>query len=112
MHTSPLETGKAGITVVPTGGALGAEIRNADLRTIDDRDFAVILGAWHDHSVLLVRGQALNDEHLAAFSKRFGDLDWAPAQDSGRRFVGGDPVVSVVPTVVEKRVPLGSQASG
>jgi taurine dioxygenase len=112
MHTSPTETGKAGITVVPTGGALGAEIRNADLRTIDDRDFAVILGAWHDHLLLLFREQELSDEELIAFSKRFGELDWAPVQESGRRFVEGHPEIYVVSNVVENGVAIGSLGAG
>src|SRR5207245_9470541 len=68
--------------------------------------------AGHDHSVLLVRGQELNDEDLAAFSKRFGDLDWAPVQESGRRFVEGHPEIYVVSNVVEKGVPIGSLGAG
>lgn len=109
---TPIETGKTGIAVGPTGGALGAEIRNVDLRTIDDGDFAVIWGAWHDHLVLIFRGQNLSDEDLIAFSKRFGKLDWAPVQESGRRFVDGHPEIYVVSNVVEKGVPIGSLGAG
>ena len=112
MHMTPIETGKTGLAVGPTGGALGAEIRNVDLRTIDDADFAVIWGAWHDHLVLIFRGQNLTDEDLIAFSKRFGDLDWAPVQESGRRFVEGHPEIYVVSNVLEKGVPIGSLGAG
>jgi len=112
MHMSPTETGKAGIVVGPTGGALGAESRNADSRTIDDGDFAVIAGAWHDHLMLVFRDQELNDEELIAFSKRFGELDWAPVQESGRRFVEGHPEIYVVSNVLEKGVPIGSLGAG
>ena len=112
MSTSSRSAGKAGLTVVPTGGALGAEIRNVDLRTIDDRDFAVILGAWHDHLLLLFRGQELSDEDLVAFSKRFGELDLAPVQESGRRFVEGHPEIYVVSNVLENGVPIGSLGAG
>jgi taurine dioxygenase len=112
MHVSPTETGKAAFIVAPTGGALGAEIRNADLRTIDDGDFAVISGAWHDHLVLLFRDQELNNEDLIAFSKRFGKLDWAPVQESGRRFVEGHPEIYVVSNVMENGVPIGSLGAG
>jgi alpha-ketoglutarate-dependent taurine dioxygenase len=112
MHSSTKETRKAGITVVPTGGALGAEIRNVDLRTIDDGDFAVILGAWHDHSMLVFRDQQLSDEDLIAFSRRFGELDWAPVQESGRRFVEGHPEIYIVSNVVENGVPIGSLGAG
>src|SRR5690349_19226584 len=82
MHASSTQSGKAGITVAPTGGALGAEIRHADLRAIDDGDFALIRGAWHDHLVAVFRGQELSDEALIAFSRRFGELDWAPVQEA------------------------------
>jgi len=112
MHASPTETGKAGITVVPTGGALGAEIRNVDLRTIGDGDFAVVFGAWHDHLLLLFREQELSDEALIAFSRRFGELDWAPIQESGRRFVEGHPEIYVVSNVVENGMPIGSLGAG
>jgi taurine dioxygenase len=46
---------------------------------------------WHDHSVLLFRNQTLSDKELIAFSRRLGDLDWAPIQETGRRFVEGLP---------------------
>ncbi len=112
MHMTPIETGKTGIAVGPTGGALGAEIRNVDLRRIDDGDFAVICGAWHDHLVLIFRGQNLSDEDLIVFSRRFGELDWAPVQESGRRFVEGHPEIYVVSNVMENGVPIGSLGAG
>jgi taurine dioxygenase len=101
-----------GIAVVPTRGALGAEIQNVDLRTIGQDDFAAIYRAWLGHSVLLFRGQHLTDDDLIAFSKRFGDLDWAPVQESGRRFVEGHPEIYVVSNVVENCAPIGSLGSG
>src|SRR5260370_20357478 len=105
-------SGKTGITVVPTGGALGAEMRSVDLRTIDDGDFAVIGGAWHDHLMLVFREQKLSDEDLTGFSRRFGELDCAPVQESGRRFVEGHPEIYVVSNVVENGVPIGSLGAG
>jgi taurine dioxygenase len=100
------------IAVIPTRAALGAEIQKVDLRTIDEDDFAAIYRAWLDHSVLLFRGQHLTDDDLIAFSKRFGELDWAPVQESGRRFVEGHPEIYVVSNVVENGVPIGSLGSG
>ena len=100
------------IAVIPTRTALGAEIQKVDLRTIDQDDFAAIYRAWLDHSVLLFRGQYLTDDDLIAFSKRFGALDWAPVQESGRRFVEGHPEIYVVSNVVKNGVPIGSLGSG
>jgi alpha-ketoglutarate-dependent taurine dioxygenase len=37
--------------------------------------------------VLLFRNQTLSDKELIVFSRRLGDLDWAPIQETGRRFV-------------------------
>lgn len=103
---------KSRVTVRPTGKALGAEIQGVDLRTIDSDDFASIYRAWLDHSVLLFRGQNLTDEDLIAFSEKFGDLDWAPVQESGRRFVEGHPEIYVVSNVMEKGEPIGSLGAG
>jgi taurine dioxygenase len=83
-----------------------------DLRTIEANDFACIYRAWLDHSVLLIRGQNLTDEDLIAFSERFGDLDWAPVQESGRRFVEGHPEIYVVSNVMENGSPIGSLGAG
>src|SRR5437868_13634582 len=95
------------IEVIPTGAALGAELRGVDLKNIDASQFAVIKRAWHDHEVILVRGQTLSDQNLSAFSCRFGDLDWAPVQETGRRFGEGVPDVFIVPNVMVYGRPLG-----
>ena len=95
-----------------TGRALGAEIHGVDLRTIDERDFAAIHRAWLDHLVLLFRGQQLSDDDLIAFSRRFGALDWAPVQETGRRFVEGHPEIYVVSNVIENGEPIGSLGAG
>ena len=100
------------ITVTPTGAALGAEVGGIDLRRIDDADFAAIHRAWLDHLVLLFRGQTLNDDDLIAFSRRFGELDFAPIQENGRRFVDGHPEIYVVSNVIENGVAIGSLGAG
>jgi alpha-ketoglutarate-dependent taurine dioxygenase len=98
--------------ITPTGSALGAEISGLDLKTISDAEFAVLHRAWLEHLVLLVRGQQLSDADLIAFSRRLGALDWAPVQETGRRFVEGYPEIYVVSNVVENGVPIGSLGSG
>ena len=113
MATEPVRTGNASrVTVIPTGKALGAEIRGVDLPAIDAEDFASIHRAWLDHSVLLFRGQKLTDDDLISFSKKFGNLDWAPVQETGRRFVEGHPEIYVVSNVVENGAPIGSLGAG
>ena len=100
------------IETIPSGQPLGAEIRGVDLRQIRADEFAPIHRAWLDHQVLLFRGQQLTDEDLIAFSRRFGELDWAPVQESGRRFVEGHPEIYVVSNVTENGVPIGSLGAG
>ena len=100
------------LTIVPTGGGVGAEVRGIDLRRIDDTMFAAIHTAWVDHQVLLFRGQSLSDDDLIGFSRRLGDLDLAPIQESGRSVVDGRPELYVVSNVVENGKPIGSLGAG
>ncbi len=94
------------IDVISAGAALGAEVRGVDLRDLDVLQFAAFRRAWHDHQVILVRGQTLSDRDLIAFSRRFGDLDWAPVQETGRRFVEGLPEIYIVSNVTVNGQPM------
>ena len=98
--------------IVPTGAALGARVDGLDVRGLETESFALVYQAWLDHQVLLFPDQSLTDEDLLAFSRRFGDLDEAPVQESGRRFVDGYPEIYVVSNVVEHGVPIGSLGAG
>src|SRR5262249_55178502 len=98
--------------IIPTDKPLAAEIQGIDLKKIDGDQFESIYHAWLDHQVLLFRGQQLNDEDLIAFSRRFGELDWAPIQETGRRFVDGRPEIYVVSNVIENGEPIGSLGAG
>src|SRR5262249_17884824 len=92
----------------PTGAPLGARVDGVDLRHVDDDTFAAIHRAWLAHQVLVFPGQRLTDGELIAFSRRLGDLDLAPVQETGRRFVEGHPELYVVSNVIENGVPIGS----
>jgi taurine dioxygenase len=108
LRTSTAST----LAVLPSGKPLGAEIRGVDLRAVTDADFAAIQRAWNDYSALVFRGQQLTDDDLIAFSRRFGDLDWAPVQETGRRFVEGHPEIYVVSNVIVNGEPIGSLGAG
>ena len=54
----------------------------------------------------------LTDEDLVAFSRHFGELDEAPVQETGPRFVEGHPEIYVVSNVVQDGVAIGSLGSG
>jgi taurine dioxygenase len=98
--------------VIPTGAALGATVNGVDIRDLSEATFARIMQAWHEHSVLLFRGQSLTDQDLIAFSRRLGDLDWAPVQETGRRFVEGLPEIYIVSNVKVNGEPIGSLGDG
>jgi taurine dioxygenase len=106
------EVGGEPIDVIATEAALGAEIGGVDLKNLDASRFAAIKQAWHDHQVILARGQTLSDQDLIAFSRRFGDLDWAPVQETGRRFVEGLPEIYIVSNVMVNGEPIGSLGAG
>jgi taurine dioxygenase len=103
---------EAAVETIPTGAVLGAELRGVDLKSLDESRFASILRAFHDHQVILIRNQALEDNDLIAFSRRFGDLDWAPVQENGRRFVEGMPEIYIVSNVKVNGEAIGSLGAG
>jgi taurine dioxygenase len=100
------------MTIVPAGEALGAEVKDVNLKNLGENDFHAIYCAWLDSLVLLFRGQRLTDDDLISFSRRFGDLDCAPVQETGRRFVAGHPEIYVVSNVIENGEPIGSLGAG
>jgi taurine dioxygenase len=63
----------AALEVVPTGAALGAEVRGVDFSlAVPEEVRAALRKAWAEHLVLLFRGQEIDDERLLAASGIFG----------------------------------------
>ncbi len=100
------------IKITPINGPLGAEICGINLANISDSEFEAIHLAWLDNCVILLRGQELTDQDLINFSKRLGTLDFAPVQETGRRFVKGYPEIYVISNVIENGQPIGSLGAG
>ncbi|MEO0960892.1 MAG: TauD/TfdA family dioxygenase [Pseudomonadota bacterium] len=109
----PATTSDAPFEVVPTGAAVGAEIRGLDVRTLDDATFLALRQEWLTHKVLLFRGQSMTDDDLVAFAKRFGPLDLAPASATDN--VGSQeksrPDIWIISNVVEDGKPIGALGS-
>ena len=57
--TSSRPAAARAVDVIRTGAALGAEVRGVDLKNLDEDAFARVISAWHEHSVVLIRGQSL-----------------------------------------------------
>ena len=69
------------LTIQPLSSAIGAEVKGLDLREPLDRETrARVLDAFHEHVLLLFRGQDLTEDRQTAFAAAFGEL--------GKRTVG------------------------
>jgi taurine dioxygenase len=99
------------IEIIPSGRALGAEVRGIDLsKPLSADEFTAIQQAWYDHIVLLFRGQKLTDEDLIRFSRHFGELDIAPASatDMAGAQEKSRPEIWIISNVVENGKPIGA----
>jgi alpha-ketoglutarate-dependent 2,4-dichlorophenoxyacetate dioxygenase len=64
------------IKITRLTSAFAARIDGADItKPVDDSTWAEICAAFEEHSVLLFRGQPLDDEKQIVFSQRFGSLE-------------------------------------
>ncbi len=96
------------IEVKPTDGPLGADVVGLDLtHDVDERMFRQIYQAWNAHLVLRFRGQSLDDDQLAAFSRRFGELDKAPIAAKDGPLARNRDDVAVISNIVEGGKPIG-----
>ena len=70
----------------------GVEIRCVDLsKPLDEGQFADVASAVERYSVVLFRGQSLDDDSQLAFSRRFGELEYghlAYGRDGSIEYIG------------------------
>ena len=99
------------IEVIPTGAALGAEIRGVDLaQSLGDNLFALIERAFDEHGVIFFRGQRVTPPQQVAFTRRFGEIEF---NIFGERWsVPGSPEIVVVSNVTEDNKPIGVRRAG
>src|SRR5215204_5900480 len=101
----------ASFTVRQISPALGAEILGVDLRDpIDEGLKQKLLDAWHQHLVILLRNQTLDEDAQVRFAETFGP----PAKtSSGRTFSGvKHPSVMLVSNIREDGKPIGALPDG
>jgi taurine dioxygenase len=99
------------IEIIPTGAALGAEIRGVGLaKPIDDATFAVIERAYNEYGVIFFRGQQITPPQQVAFTRRFGEIE---LNIFGERWsVSSSPEIVVVSNVTENGRPIGVRRAG
>ena len=79
---------------------LGAEIIGVDCAgDLTDGAIGEIEKAWHGNLVVLFRAQKLGDERLMTFSRRFGALEMAPPNPTGRPWIAEHPEINVVTNI-------------
>jgi len=61
------------VQIEPLAGALGAEVRGVDLRSLDDAGWREIKSAFLKYAVLAIRGQQLEPADLMQVGARFGE---------------------------------------
>lgn len=102
------------MNIIPTGAALGAEIRGIDLaKSLDAETLNGIRRAWDEHLVLLFRNQKLSDPELLAFSRNFGELDPPGPNPYGTTFLPEFPEMNVISNVKsDEGAPIGTLGDG
>src|ERR1700747_1926903 len=100
----------AGFTVRKLSPTLGAEILGGDLSDpIDTALKQKFLDAWHDHLVILLRNQTLDEDAEVRFAETFGP----PAKiTSGRSFSAKHPSVMLISNIRENGQPIGALPDG
>src|SRR5438552_3873960 len=96
--------------ITPTGETLGAMIEGIDLaKPLDPRDFAAVLRAVGEYSVLRFPAQRLDAAQLKAFAGRFGALEINVA---GTFQEPGHPEIMILSNIVENGRPIGARDAG
>ena len=99
------------LEIRPLSPALGAEIRGVDLsQAIDDATFTEILRAWHDHGLILLRGQSFSEDQQVDFGRRFGEV--APWSRFAAKEKGRHPYIMLVTNLKENGEFVGSLPEG
>ena len=95
--------------IIPTGGALGAEIRGVDVRKpLAPAEVAELQAAVLEHLLLVFREQSLTEEQQVRFSRYFGD----PVPHVRHQAERPVPEIFVISNVSENGEPLGALGNG
>jgi len=97
--------------IIPTGTAVGAEIRGVDLsKPLDAATFAAIDAAFNAHGVVFFRDQVLTPAQQMAFSRMFGEIERNMFSESWS--VPGEPNIVVVSNITKDGKLIGAKRAG
>lgn len=99
-------------SIVPFASGIGADVVGVDIKAFDDETFSTVHAAWLEHLVLRFRGQQLDKADLLRFSERFGALDNAPINMSGKPWIPEFPKLAVMSNIHADGKPIGSLGYG
>lgn len=100
------------LRIIPSGDALGAEVRGLDLaEPLPAPTLSEMVAAWHRHLVLLFRGQELSIAELIAFGRQFGPLHATQGVAYGAKPVGTPAEIEIISNQPEDAVPEGARPS-
>ncbi len=104
------------ITVTPMSNACGAEISGIDLRDpIDAATVKAIEDAFHEHVVLVFRGQDITEDEQMAFANAFGGLGDRKRSPNGSKPGGSyDTPFMFVTNIIDEKTgePVGAFGDG
>jgi taurine dioxygenase len=101
---------KARMNIAPLSPYIGVEVTGVDLREpVSEENFDALRTALNQHSLLLFRGQRINEAQHVAFSRRFGTLIGHVL----KQFLKPEyPEVYVLSNVAENGKPIGNHKEG
>jgi alpha-ketoglutarate-dependent 2,4-dichlorophenoxyacetate dioxygenase len=99
------------LTLRPLHPRFGVEVLDVDVTRVDGATFKEIAEVFDEHSVLLFRGQRLDDREQIDFSERFGPLETTIRSITRR--AGTAPEISNLSNVdaAERLIPRGDKRS-
>ena len=94
---------------IPTGGALGAEIKGADLtQPLTVEQVAQVRAALLDHGVVFFRDQRISEEDQVRFTSYFGE----PVEHVRKQRPRPVPEIFIISNVKENGEPIGALGHG
>jgi len=110
ITSAPPSTAGKSLTVQSLSAALGAEILGVDLRDpVEEALQQRLLDTWHQHLVILLRNQTLDEDTQVRFAELFGPP--APVT-SGRSFSVKHPAVMLISNIRQDGKPIGALPDG